>query len=71
MGEEDLQRDSEGSREDPMGTWTLVEAAEVMKSGRVLEILCSLSQQDILMGATWGIRQRELFKMTAMFSLLS
>lgn len=49
-------------------SWPLMEAAEGMRSGQVLEVFCSIGQQDILTDATWGVRHRELLRMTAMFS---
>lgn len=50
------------------GVLDLAGAAEVVSRGQVLEMLCSLSQQDFLMGATRSATPRELLRVTAMFS---
>ena len=42
----------------------LLEAVEVVRRGQVLGVSCSLSQQDFLMGATQGVRERGVSGMT-------
>lgn len=68
VGWVDACRETQEEAGRARGVLDLAGAAEVVSGGQVLEMLCSLSQQDFLMGATRSATPRELLRVTAMFS---